>query len=75
MVSWGAAPFSLPALWAHRCNHAAIDLVSRLDIHPDCTAPTSGQGVRAMIDLALIVWLMCAFPVATLVGYCALGEE
>jgi hypothetical protein len=28
-----------------------------------------------MIDLALIIWLACALPIAVLTGYCALGEE
>jgi hypothetical protein len=28
-----------------------------------------------MIDLAVILWLASALPVAMLIGYCALGEE
>ncbi len=41
------------------------------------TAPRHlwGQGVEAMIDLALIIWLASALPVAVLLGYCTLSEE
>ncbi len=28
-----------------------------------------------MMMLSLIMWLVCALPVAVLIGYCALGEE
>jgi hypothetical protein len=28
-----------------------------------------------MIALGLIGWLMCAFPLAVLIGHCALGED
>jgi len=42
---------------------------------PDRTAPPWGQGVEAMIDLALIIWVASALPIAVLTGYCALGEE
>jgi hypothetical protein len=31
--------------------------------------------VDAMIDLAVIIWLACALPIAMLIGFCALGEE
>ena len=42
---------------------------------PDRTAPPLGAGREAMIDLAVILWLASALPVAMLIGYCALGEE
>jgi hypothetical protein len=28
-----------------------------------------------MIDLAVILWLVSALPVAMLIGHCTLGEE
>jgi hypothetical protein len=28
-----------------------------------------------MVDLALIIWLACALPIAMLIGYCTLSEE
>jgi hypothetical protein len=28
-----------------------------------------------MINLALIIWVASALPIAVLIGYCALGEE
>jgi len=30
---------------------------------------------KAMLTLSLIAWLICAMPVAVLIGYCALSEE
>jgi hypothetical protein len=43
-------------------------------------APTAlrrlwGAGKQAMIDLAVILWLVSALPVAMLIGHCTLGEE
>ena len=46
-----------------------------LGLCPDRTAPPLGAGREAMIDLAVILWLASALPVAMLIGYCALGEE
>lgn len=38
-------------------------------------ATFGGQGVEAMIDLALmIIWLTCALPIAMLIGHCTLSE-
>jgi hypothetical protein len=28
-----------------------------------------------VLVLGLMLWLVCALPVAMLIGYCALGEE
>jgi hypothetical protein len=59
-VCWGA-----PALRTHSCR-----IRCRVDptLNPE-------EGLRAMMELGLIAWLMCSLPASMLLGYCALGEE
>jgi hypothetical protein len=42
---------------------------------PAALRQVRGAEYKLMINLTLIVWLLCAFPIASLIGYCALGEE
>jgi hypothetical protein len=39
------------------------------------TAAKPREGLRAMMELGLIAWVVCSLPAAMLLGYCALGEE